>query len=120
MGYVMTIHYDNLELPEGQEEAIEHGLANTETYIGWLMNDGQVEPEDHTFDWDEDFISDLMFLRALGVRGEIFLCGEDGQYEKWFLDDENIKMFVGLITYPDTPNEEYFEEEEDSVNQISN
>ena len=119
MGYVMTIHYDNLKLAKGKEKATERAIANTETYIDWHINNGQIEPENHTFDWDEDFISDLMLLRSLGVRGEIFLCGEDGQYEKWVLDDENVKMFVGLITYPDTPNEEYFGEEEDA-HQVSN
>ena len=99
MGYLMTIHYDNLKLPGGKQNALERALAEAETYIDWHSSDGHVDPANHTFDWDEDFIEDLKLLRSAGVRGHIVVCGEEGEHEKYVLDDASVKKFTGIIAY---------------------
>lgn len=101
MGYIMDIHYVDLELP------IEKKLNSEPTFLGWARIGEHIEPTDRYFNWDEDFIEDLEFLRSSGVRGKILLNGEEGEYEKYVLDDEFVKKFTGFITYADVPDEEF-------------
>lgn len=101
MSYLMNIHYVSLELP------IEKKLSSEPTFLRWSRVGEHIEPTDRFFNWDEDFIEDLRFLRSSGVRGKLFLNGEEGDYEKYVLDDESVKKFTGLITYPDVPDEEW-------------
>lgn len=107
MSYEMRVHFTHLTIPPDKKEMVE----NAETYLDWLftnnwLDPGLLEPVDSLFNWDEDFIEDLKFLRSIGVRGQMVVQGEEGEYDKYVLDDESIKMFRGVITYQDEPNEE--------------
>lgn len=101
MRYIMNIHYVDLELP------IEKKLNRGPTFLGWAHIGEHIEPTDRYFNWNDDFIEDLKFLRSSGVRGTICLNGEEGDYEKYVLDDESVEKFAGLITYADVPDEEF-------------
>ena len=101
MGYSMDIHSIDLRSADDITEVLE------DTYLDWRYVDGRIEPVDNFFNWDDGFIDDLKLLRFLGVRGLIVIRGEYDDYEKYVLDDESIKMFRGVITYQDEPDEEY-------------
>jgi len=109
VGYTMNIHCIDLQLPAGKEETVD----NTETFLGWFCfrhpDNGpvEVEPVDSYFEWDDDFIADLKFLQSLGVCGDIILYGQEGEYEKYVLNDASVKKFRAILTFEKTPIEEF-------------
>ncbi len=105
MPYEMTVHYLNLEITT--EEVI---IGTRKMYLGWYRSDGCLETGESFFRWDEDFIEDLKYLRSKGARGQVILRGEEGEYERYVLDDRSVKKFVGIISYSPEPDEEYREE----------
>ena len=107
MAYEMTVHYLNLEMTT--QEPI---IGTRKMYLGWYASDGCIETGESVFRWDEDFIEDLKYLRSMDVRGQVILRGEEGEYERYVLDDRSVKSFIGIISYNPEPDEEYGEEEE--------
>lgn len=61
-------------------------------------------PESY-FNWDDDFINDLIKLAQIDIVGEIVIKGEEGEYIKFVLVDNEVKEYDGVITYSDYPHE---------------
>jgi len=115
MSYEMTIHYVDLEAVN--DEVI---IGTRKMYLGWHRDNGHLEPGESYFNWDEDFIQDLLFLRSKGVRGQIILRGDEGEYERYVLDDRSIKKYIGIISYAAGPDEEFSaDEKEDEFDEKS-
>ena len=102
MSYEMTIHYVDLETTT--DEVV---IGTRKMHLGWYRDDRRVDTGESFFAWDEGFIDDLLFLRSRGVRGQVILRGDEGEYERYVLDDRSVKRFTGIVSYRAEPDEEF-------------
>jgi hypothetical protein len=98
MGYYMTVQSCSLKA-EGVERLPEEVSEN------WIVKDGEVKPVEYWFKWHSEFEEELLALSKAGVRGEIELMGEEGEYIKYVLADGVVKLYGGRVVYPDEPSE---------------
>jgi hypothetical protein len=98
MGYYMTVQSCSLKA-EGVERLPESVSEN------WIVEDGEVKPVEYWFKWYSEFEEELLALSKAGVRGEIELMGEEGEYIKYVLADGVVKLYEGRVVYPDEPSE---------------
>ena len=98
MGYYMTVQSCSLKA-EGVERLPESVSEN------WIVEDGEVKPVEYWFKWYSEFEGELLTLSKAGVRGEIELMGEEGEYIKYVLADGVVKLYEGRVVYPDEPSE---------------
>jgi len=98
MGYYMRVQSCSLRV-----EGLERLPENASDF--WTITDGEVEPVEYEFKWHSDFEEKLLALSKAGVRGELELMGEEGEYVKYVLEDGVVKLYDGHVVYPDEPSE---------------
>ena len=89
--------------PRKKIEFIREGM-----YLDWDEDDtedNRVKSMENYFHWDDEFINDLIKLARIGVEGEIVTMGEEGEYTKFVLADNEVKEYDGLIFYEASPHE---------------
>jgi hypothetical protein len=99
MGYYMNVVC--CDLKANGLERLPEGVSD---YL-WTIEDGRVELSEYYFKWYSEFEEELLALSRAGVRGEIELFGEEGEYIKYVLADGVVKLYEGRVVYPDEPSE---------------
>lgn len=77
------------------------------TFLEWMdEGDNEVILSESYFEWDDDFINDLIRLARFGVRGGIVIMGEEGEYTKFVLvDKQTVEEYDGKIVFEKEPHE---------------
>ena len=60
----------------------------------------------------KEFLTDMVRLQQLGVRGSVIMSGDEGEWFKFEITEEGVLEFVGAVTFPDTPGNTYKSEED--------
>lgn len=101
---VDIISYElNLTDPSKSIENIRKGM-----YLDWDEDDtedNKVKLMENCFPWTDEFINDLIKLVQIGVKGEIVIMSEVGEYIKFVLSDNEVKEYDGIIIYEVKPHE---------------
>ena len=98
MGYYMTVK--SCDLRAESLEKLPEGVSDF-----WVIADGKVKPVEYWFKWYSEFEEELVALSKAGVKGEIELMGEEGEYVKYVLEGGVVKLYEGHVVYPDEPSE---------------
>jgi hypothetical protein len=111
MGYSVCIEWTYLRCERDiQKELSEEGRW----YLGYYqVEDGMLAVEDNCFKWnDKAFITDLLRLRDLGVRGSLAVNDTESNLWKYELKDEAVECYEAEIVYHEKPDEVYRSEED--------
>jgi hypothetical protein len=81
-------------------------------FLGYYQEEeGRIEVTDRCFRWDEAFITDLLTLRELGVRGYVITVDQDDDWTKYMLKDEGVEEYSGQVVFSEKPENVYRNEE---------
>ena len=103
MGYYMTIAVHDLRCEKDISYEINEYLENDELYLPWKYGNGCMDLDEGYFKWSSEFIKDLLLLKDLGVRGHVICYGEEGEYSKYAINDEDVKEYCGSVVFPEKP-----------------
>jgi hypothetical protein len=109
MGYTVSI----AEMDLRSSRDIRQELAREDLwFLGYYQEEeGRIEVADRCFRWDEAFITDLLTLRELGVRGYVITVDQDDDWTKYVLKDEGVEEYSGQVVFSENPENVYLNEE---------
>lgn len=93
------------------EEAEKVLFWDVEVGNHWFVDDGgyiDIErPEERYYHYPRALVEELQKLQELGVRGHVITVNSRlDEVSRYELDDEGIKEYAGVITFPDIPLKE--------------
>ena len=102
MGYSVAI----AEIDLRSSHDIRQELAREDLWhLGYYQEEeGRIEVTDRCFKWDEAFLTDLLTLRELGVRGYVIIIDQDDDWTKYVLKDERVEEYSGQIVFSEKPS----------------
>jgi hypothetical protein len=107
MGYPISI--DTVDLRCYRD--IRPALAREDLwYVGYYQEKGHVHVSNRDFNGDEAFITDLLQLRELGVRGYVITVDQDDDWTKYVLKDEGVEEYNGQVVFSKKPEKVYLNE----------
>lgn len=110
MSYYMTIERMELCCDQDISQMLASGQDWSLTYD--QSKEGWVGVDEGYFKWDrESFITDLLRLCQVGVRGTVEMKGEENEWIKYEVKDEVVEEYYGEVTYPEKPDVRYGTEE---------
>ena len=73
--------------------------------------DGMITEHGNIFEWGrKEFLTDLLRLWKLRVRGTITLSAGEGKYLKYKLTEQGVEEYQGEVVYPRNPERIYTDE----------
>lgn len=112
MGYYITIVEEDLKCEKNVSAELKALFDESMLFLPWYFNEGQIRPDEGYFKWSSDFLKDLLILRGLGVRDHLTAYGEEGEYYRYEIGDDDIKEYYGSVKFPKKP-EKIIKTEED-------
>lgn len=108
MGYSVSI----AEMDLRSSRDIRQELAREDLWhlSYYQEEEGRIEVTDRCFNWDEAFITDLLTLRDLGVRGYVIVVDQDDDWTKYVLKDEGVEEYSGQVVFSEKPGNVYLNE----------